>query len=123
MSTQYHAPSCSAKRMLVAAVAALALGLSAGSQAGGGEPLDIELPSMRTPIESTGMIPERTRAEVREALKMARAQNLLTPTNEIGDTAEVLAQREIFYALQREVMEAEQGRASLAQAEVKAPNR
>ena len=123
MSTQHHAPSSSAKRMLAAAVAALALGLSAGSQAGGGEPLDIELPSMRTPIESTGMIPKRTRAEVREALKLARAQNLLTPTNEIGDTAEVLAQREIFYALQREVMEAEQRRASLAQAEVKAPNR
>jgi LytS/YehU family sensor histidine kinase len=109
--------------MLAAAVAALTLGWLTSSQAGGGELLDIELPSMRTPIESTGMIPERTRAEVREALKMARAQNLLTPTNEIGDTAEVLAQREIFYALQTEVMEAEQRRASLAQAEVKASNR
>lgn len=45
-----------------------------------------------------------TRAEVREDLKDARATNTMTPSGEIGDTAEVLAARETFYALQTEVM-------------------
>ena len=50
--------------------------------------------------ESSGL----TRAEVREDLKDARATNTMTPSGEIGDTAEVLAARETFNALQTEVM-------------------
>ena len=45
-----------------------------------------------------------TRADVREDLKDARATNTMTPSGEIGDTAEVLAARETFNALQTEVM-------------------
>lgn len=119
MSPLHRSPTRIPKRIVAAAFAALSIGWSASSHAVGGEPLGIELPSMRTPIESTGMNPERTRADVKEALKMARAQNLLTPDNEIGDTPEVLALREIFYALQTEVMEAERSR-SLVEAEVDA---
>lgn len=47
---------------------------------------------------------ELSRAEVREDLKDARAMNTMTPSGEIGDTAEVLAARETFNALQTEVM-------------------
>ena len=45
-----------------------------------------------------------TREAVRDALTQARATNRLTPPGEIGDTAEVLSQREAFNALQTEVL-------------------
>jgi hypothetical protein len=47
-----------------------------------------------------------TRDEVREALRNARAANLMTPAGE-GDGADVLAAREVFNALQAEVLLAE----------------
>jgi len=114
-----HLPPLS--RCIPIVVAALALGASASSRAG--EALDIELPSMRTPIEAlqapassvmaasatsfeTAPAP-LTRADVREALKMARASNTMTPAGEIGDTTEVLQAREDFYVLQTEVLQAE----------------
>ena len=108
----------------IAAVAGLAAASSMSSHASsGGEALDIELPSMRTPIEAvpaSGLagVPARTaspmvqsepltRAEVRESLAMARLANLVTPSGEMGDTADVLQAREDFNALQTEVMQAE----------------
>ena len=118
----------------VAAVATLAMGASFASHAVGGELLDIELPSMRTPIEAVRVAapaPESaetaavqvesvdqaaqplTRARVRESLAMARLANLVTPGGEMGDTTEVLQAREDFNALQTEVMEAEYRTAAL----------
>jgi hypothetical protein len=47
-----------------------------------------------------------TRDDVREALRNARAANLMTPAGE-GDGADVLAAREAFNALQAEVLLAE----------------
>lgn len=55
--------------------------------------------------------PGLTRAEVREDLKDARATNRMTPSGETGDTAEVLAARETFNALQTEVVLAQQQQA------------
>jgi hypothetical protein len=106
---------------LPAALAAIALGFTMSSHASGGEALDIEMPSMRTPVEATPVAavdandaravatPQAplTRAEVRESLKMARLSNTMTPSGEIGDTTEVLRAREDFYALQTEVLQAE----------------
>ena len=118
----------------LAAVATLAMGASFASHAVGGELLDIELPSMRTPIEAVRVAapaPESaetaavqvesvdqaaqplTRARVRESLAMARLANLVTPGGEMGDTTEVLQAREDFNALQTEVMEAEYRTAAL----------
>lgn len=122
-------------RRLPGAIAALTLlGAATASQA---EALAIELPSMRTPIEivpSTTPAPASmhvgsaqtssaatpaaidlqrqpdralTRQEVRESLKRARAANIVSPTHEIGDTQEVLAAREAFYALQTEAIVAQ----------------
>lgn len=118
----------------LAAAATLALGASVASHAAGGELLDIELPSMRTPIDAVrvaGRAPESaesvavqvesvgqteqplTRARVRESLAMARLANLVSPGGELGDTTEVLQAREDFNALQTEVMEAEYRTAAL----------
>lgn len=55
-----------------------------------------------------------TRAEVREDLKDARATNMMTPSGEIGDSADVLAARETFNALQTEVMASKQARQTAA---------
>jgi hypothetical protein len=57
-----------------------------------------------------------SRADVRESLKTWRAAGLLTPQSEIGDTTETLQRREEFYALQTEVIQAEQ-MAAVARAE------
>ena len=54
-----------------------------------------------------------TRAQVRESLAMARLANLVTPSGEMGDTADVLQAREDFNALQTEVMQAEYRTAAL----------
>jgi|GEM_PF-6181131 len=99
--------------------------------AGGGEFLDIELPSMRTPIEAvqapslaamvtaptapttTAQNEPLTRAHVLESLALARLANLVTPSGELGDTAAVLQAREDFNALQTEVMQAEYRTAAL----------
>lgn len=106
----------------IAAMAALAATVSVSSHAaGGGEALDIELPSMRTPIEATqapsvvmaAQSEPLTRADVRESLAMARLANLVTPGGEMGDTADVLQAREDFNALQTEVLQAEYRTAAL----------
>ena len=106
----------------IAAMAALAATVSVSSHAaGGGEALDIELPSMRTPIEATqapsvvvaAQGEPLTRADVRESLAMARLANLVTPGGEMGDTADVLQAREDFNALQTEVLQAENRTAAL----------
>ena len=55
-----------------------------------------------------------SREAVRDALAHARATNRLTPPGEIGDTAEVLSQRETFNALQAEVLTEEAERQALA---------
>ena len=114
----------------IAAVAGLAAASSMSSHAAsGGEALDIELPSMRTPIEvvpasGVAAVPASTassmkksepltRAQVLESLAMARLANLVTPSGEMGDTADVLQAREDFNALQTEVMQAEYRTAAL----------
>lgn len=117
----------SLRRVLPSAMAALAVAFSMSSHAGGGEALDIELPSMRTPMEAVAPQPlpavdapiaaastatttaqaPLTRADVRESLKMARLSNTMTPSGEIGDTPAVLQAREDFNALQTEVLQAE----------------
>ena len=113
----------------IAAMAGFAATASMSSHAAsGGELLDIELPSMRTPIEAvqaprlapraaapatTARYEPLTRAQVRESLAMARLANLVTPSGEIGDTADVLQAREDFNALQAEVMQAEYRTAAL----------
>ena len=123
-------PRALCRLSVIAAVAGLAAAASMSSHAAsGGEALDIELPSMRTPVEAipastTAADPARTatsrvqgepltRAQVRESLAMARLANLVTPSGEIGDTAEVLQAREDFNALQTEVLQAEHRTAAL----------
>lgn len=117
-------------RRVPGAIAAVALlGAAAASHA---EALAIELPSMRTPIEvvptapalapqAAGTVadptaaaatpgadrlpePALTRREVRETLKRARAANIVSPTHDLGDTPDVLAAREAYYALQTEAI-------------------
>ena len=78
---------------LIAAAAALTLAASAPSFAAG-EFLDIELPSMRTPIEGTGA--PLTRAQVQEELRLAREAGTLSTGGELGDTDTVLAARAQF---------------------------
>lgn len=82
--------------------AAALVALSTAAHAGGGEALDIEAPSMRTPIEQTSGI--YTRAEVKEILANARMAGTLSRNGEAGDTPEVLAARDNFNALQAEVL-------------------
>jgi len=127
--TIHHRSSKTLARWLASAAGALALGASMPGFAG--EALDIELPSMRTPIENATPVavqpavsvqtadavqaaaaglPESgplTRAAVRESLKTARAANTITPSGEMGDTPEVLAARENFYAAQTEQIHAQ----------------
>lgn len=55
-----------------------------------------------------------TRADVRDALELARASNRVTPDGEIGDTPDVLRAREDFAALQHEVKAVETARARRA---------
>ena len=78
---------------LIAAAAALTLAASAPSFAAG-EFLDIEQPSMRTPIEGTGA--PLTRAQVQEELRLAREAGTLSTGGELGDTDTVLAARAQF---------------------------
>ena len=132
--TILRVPSAVKTLCRLAGVATLAMGASFASHAVGGEALDIELPSMRTPIDAvqaarptaeysasvaTGAQDESeaaqplTRARVRESLAMARLANLVNPGGEQGDTPEVLQAREDFNALQTEVMEAEYRTAAL----------
>ena len=104
---------------LSACAAGLALAVSALPSFAAGEFLDIELPSMRSPVGITSpaaaasltlpMAPTAplTRADVQEALRTARLAGLVTPSTEAGDTPEILASREVFYALQTEVLLAE----------------
>lgn len=66
----------------------------------GGEALEIEGPSMRTPVAAAAPDAIATRAEVRDALEVARAWHMLNPGGEIGDTPEVLAQRDAYNHLQ-----------------------
>jgi hypothetical protein len=54
----------------------------------------------------------RTRAEVRDELMRAKATNTMSLNGEAGDTPEVLAARQTFNELQREV--AEQNQAQMA---------
>ncbi len=75
----------------IAAAAALTLAASAPSFAAGPF-IDAELPSLRTPIESTAT--PLTREQVKEALRQARAAGALSTGGEIGDTDAVLAARE-----------------------------
>lgn len=84
-------------RLLSAMIAALALGASASSFAG--EALEIEAPSMRTPLASSGGL---TREEVRAELKEARDAGMLTRAGEAGDTRDVLVAREAFNVAQAE---------------------
>ena len=82
-----------------AAAAALTLAACAPSFAAG-EFLDIELPSMRTPIEST--VQPTTRAQVQEELRQARAAGTLSMAGELADTDAVLAARDSFNVAQAE---------------------
>lgn len=62
---------------------------------------------------------QTTRAEVLAEARRWRQEKLATPSNEIGDTPEVLQAREGFYALQTEQIEAEY-RAAAEQAQQQA---
>lgn len=122
-------PKALCRLTAIAAMAGFAATASMSAHAAsGGEMLDIELPSMRTPIEAiqaprlapmaaapttTARYEPLTRAQVRESLAMARLANLVTPSGEMGDTADVLQAREDFNALQTEVMQAEYRTAAL----------
>ena len=102
-----------------ACAAGLSLAVSAMPSFAAGEFLDIELPSMRSPVGITApaaagsvtlpMAPTAplTRADVQDALRTARVAGLVTPSTEAGDTPEILASREAFYALQTQVLLAE----------------
>lgn len=108
-----------------AVVALAALASSASSFAGGGEALDIELPSMRTPVSTPSMGRQSqeemapassnshasasfggalTREQVREQLKEARANGTLSMHGEAGDTPRVLAAREAANTAQGEAI-------------------
>ena len=114
-----HMSSTLLNLRLSACAAGLALAVSALPSFAAGEFLDIELPSMRSPVGITAsaaassltlpMAPTAplTRADVQEALRTARLAGLVTPSTEAGDTPEILASREVFYALQTEVLLAE----------------
>ena len=132
----FHTPQISAlsatRRFLPCAAAALALSLPLASHALG-EALDIEQPSMRTPVDMVPQLPTSgitlsnatrgplTREEVREATRMARATGLMSGTGELGDTPELLQRRADFNALQTEVLLAEyQAQVMRAQAEQQA---
>lgn len=110
---------------LTAVLGAITLG-AAGS-AFAGEALDIEMPSMRTPIvQSATPAPmadssaytspklqdwyhegQRSRADVRAELKAARAAGAISRGGEITDTPKVLAARETMNAEQRDAIVAE----------------
>ena len=103
-------------------VAVATLGAPGAGFARGGEALEIELPSMRTPVTPSVVAssPEEvalasnnahasasfgsglTREQVREQLKQARANGTLSMQGEAGDTPQVLAAREAFNTAQRE---------------------
>jgi hypothetical protein len=128
----------------LATVAAAALFASATAFAGGGEALDIEGPSMRTPIAPAAQVMPAeevalaaqsayaasafggalTREQVREQLKAARADGTLSMHGEAGDTPRVLAARERANAEQRNAIVAEyeaehQRQVAMAEAELR----
>lgn len=131
-------------RVAAAVVAIAAFAASASSFAGGGEALDIELPSMRSPVAASPVLasPQEaslaatsayasasfggalTREQVREQLRQARADGTLSMQGEAGDTPRVLAAREAFNVAQGEAIMAEyaadqQRTVALAEAEVR----
>lgn len=121
-------PKAICRLTTIAAMAALAATAAVSSHAAsGGELQDIELLSLRSPAEAAqtplpasarapavaGQSAALTRAQVRESLSMARLANLVTPSGEMGDTADVLQAREDFNDLQAEVMETEYRTAAL----------
>ena len=118
--TTFHSSHIAAAVLAIAALAG-----SASSFARGGEALDIELPSMRTPVASSAVVmqsPEEialatsnayasasfgtalTREQVREQLREARANGTLSMHGEAGDTPRVLAAREAFNTVQSETI-------------------
>lgn len=127
----------------IAAVAA-ALAASMSCFAGGGEALDIELPSMRSPAISAPVQTSQaelalvstnayasasfggalTREQVRAQLKEARASGTLSMQGEAGDTPQVLAARDVFNTAQGEAIMAafiadQQRTVALAEAEMR----
>jgi hypothetical protein len=66
----------------------------------GGEALDIELPSMRTPAPAGTL----SRDDVRADLAMARAQGMLDAAGEAGATPDVLLARQRFNQTQERVL-------------------
>lgn len=131
----HHFPKSFPKTLFrLAAVAALAGASLASQAANGGEALDIEMPSMRSPVEASAapsptpgaaallaqpeaaqrrLAQPLTRAQVRESLAMAKLANMVGRGGEVGDGDEVLMARENFNALQTEVIEAEYRTAAL----------
>lgn len=121
-------PKAICRLTAIAAMAAWAATAAVSSHAAsGGELQDIELLLLRSPAQAAqtplpasarapgvaGQSAALTRAQVRESLSMARLANLVTPSGEMGDTADVLQAREDFNDLQAEVMEAEYRTAAL----------
>ena len=70
-----------------------------------------------SPTLSQGAV---TRADVAASLDAWRAAGLLTPQGDIGDSTEVLERREMFYALQTEVLQEESLAAARAAEEAQA---
>ncbi len=93
-------------------IAAVIAALTVGASAYASEALEIELPSMRTPVHAIdgGL----TRQQVRAELMAAREAGTLTQLGEAGDTTEVLSARENFNAAQGQAImaryQAEQAR-------------
>ena len=93
-------------------IAAVIAALTVGASAYASEALEIELPSMRTPVHAVdgGL----TRQQVRAELMAAREAGTLTQLGEAGDTTEVLSARENFNAAQGQAImaryQAEQAR-------------
>ena len=77
-------------------LAAAALAWTFAAQAGGGEALDIELPSMATPLTAVVL----TRDQVRAELATARAHGAVGDGGELGDGPKVLQARSELNAAQ-----------------------
>lgn len=108
-----------ARRALPLALSALGLGASLPALAQEQVQDTVAAPTATQPDVIRTQEGPLTRAQVLESLRSARAANLMSPATEMGDSPEVLAARETFYALQTEVLLAEYA-AAQAQAQAQA---
>ena len=109
--TPMQVPARNLKRGLALSALALAAALPAMAQDSPAQPMncapaEISLAPPMPQVQPAHEGP-MTRAEVIEQLKSAKAAGTMSLSGEIGDSAEVLAARETFNALQTEVYNAQ----------------